>query len=154
MTIFQSRWIEWRRYLRGSWCTKVKRQDEAFRDVQEMPHGQTLGLTGGGESDLDPLEGAVWGALEHREPLTSHLVPPPSMGGPLRLPHAQAPLSQDGLQCPPSSLVFTQQGGRPGMISWEMWCWGELCGQEIPGEGSQCWQWPGVAKARDCLITT
>lgn len=84
-----------------------------------MPCGQTLGLTGGGEPDLDPLEGAVWGALEHTEPLTSHLAPPPSLGGPLRLPHGHAPLSQDGLQCPPSSLVFTQQGRRPGMISWE-----------------------------------
>lgn len=73
-----------------------------------MPCGQTLGLTGGGEPDLDPLEGAVWGALEHTEPLTSHLAPPASLGGPLRLPHGHAPLSQDGLQCPPSSLVFTQ----------------------------------------------
>lgn len=49
-----------------------------------MPCGQTLGLTGGGEPDLDPLEGAVGGA-EHTEPLTSHLAPPPSLGGPLRL---------------------------------------------------------------------
>ena len=152
MTVFQNRWVERRKYPRGSWCTKIRRQDEAFRDMQELPCGQNLGLTGGGNPDLDSLEGAVWGSVEHRGPLMSHLAPPPSLGGPLRLPHSQAQLNQDGLQCPPSSLVLTQQGARPQIISWEMWYWRELWGQKMPGrvvsaDSGQEWPKPGIVSS-------